>query len=617
MKALLSTLFFLWSSSAAYAQVCGGNLGENIFTAGDFGSGTANLVAQDPGIAPGYQYTTNVPPPDGFYTITNNTALWPNLYGSWLGIPDNSPDPQGYMMVVNASFTPGLFYEQQVDGLCENTLYVFTSDMINLIRQGAQPPHNDPNISFLINGEEQYTTGDIPKTESWRTYGFTFTTQPGQTSVTLSLRNNAPGGIGNDVALDNISFRACGPLAQILPETVKRICEDGQFTDLTATINGDQYPTPAIQWQRSLDAGATWEDIPGETDPTFTHTELSSGFYYYRYLLANGPTNLASAKCRVVSNEKIVEVVPKLWTAADTICTGLTYVTGNSSYTESGTYVDTLLSSLGCDSIVTLELFVVPDPDLQVQLDLSHPACTGDRGTLTVVATSNGTPPYRYALADGEPGTTSQFSDLPPGDYPLRVIDRFGCNATVTATIIQPVDFRIDLGEDREVRLGETVELRPVATAPVATYTWTPPPPDCDPDCAEPVLLPTDTRRYTLVATSDAGCVATDSVRIVVLDVREVYLPNAFSPNDDGVNDRFLPFANTPNVQRIERLRVFDRWGALVYEESDFAPNATSNGWDGSARGEPAATGIYTYVVEVLFLDEAVITFGGEVLLTR
>ena len=616
MKSLLAVSFFLVLCVSASAQLCDGNLGENIFTEGDFGSGTANLVAQDPGIAPGYTYTTNVPPGDGFYTLTNNTGTWPNLYSSWLQLPDNSADPRGYMMVVNASFTPGLFYEQEVDGLCENTLYLFSADVINLIRQGTQPPHIDPNISFLIDGAEQYTTGDIPKTERWNTYGFTFTTAPGQTSVTLSLRNNAPGGIGNDVALDNISFRACGPQAQILPETVKRICEDGQFTSLTATINGDQYPTPAIQWQRSLDEGATWENIPGANDLSYTHTELSSGFYYYRYLLANGPTNLASAKCRVVSNEKIVEVVPKFWTAADTICSGLRYETGNSVYTESGTYVDTLRSSLGCDSIVTLALTVLPDPGLQLELAIEQPPCTGDRGSIAVADVSNGTPPYRYALGGGPPTTVSAFAELPPGEYRVSATDRYGCSVRETVLLREPPEFRIDLGADREVRLGASVRLEVTTNAPIATYAWEPRPPGCDTtECRNPEFTPTQTERYTLVATSEAGCVARATVRVAVLPVRPVYLPNAFSPNGDGTNDRFLPFVDARSVQRIVVLRVYDRWGALIHEALEVPPNDPNAGWDGTIRGEPAPVGTYTFTVEVLFLDGRSVRYGGEVLL--
>ena len=133
------------------AQICEGNLGENIFTDGDFGQETDNIVQVDPQIAPGYQYVTTPPPNDGQYTITNNTALWNNIWPGWQPIQDNGPGSTGYMLVVNASFTPGLFYEQEVSGLCENTLYEFSADVFNMIGAGAN--FILPNVSFLIDGQ--------------------------------------------------------------------------------------------------------------------------------------------------------------------------------------------------------------------------------------------------------------------------------------------------------------------------------------------------------------------------------------------------------------------------------------------------------------------------------
>ena len=78
------------STQLGFAQLCGGNLGDNIFTDGDFGRGTDNLIRVDPTIAPGYTYTTSVPPQDGEYVITNNTGAWSGLFGTWLPIRDNS-----------------------------------------------------------------------------------------------------------------------------------------------------------------------------------------------------------------------------------------------------------------------------------------------------------------------------------------------------------------------------------------------------------------------------------------------------------------------------------------------------------------------------------------------
>jgi len=244
--------------TVAIGQICEGNLGENIFTQGDFGKGTANILQLNPQIAPGYSYTTEPPPNDGEYMITNDIKQWSSNF-VWMEIEDNSPDPDGYMMVVNANFNPGLFYRQEVDGLCENTLYVFSADVYNLKPNGSD--RTRPNISFLIDGNIVYESGDVPENERWNTYGFTFTTTAGQTAVTLSLQNNAPGGSGNDLALDNISFRPCGPEALILPAEVANICEDGSPITLEATILGDQYDNPNIQWQQSFDAGRVGQTL--------------------------------------------------------------------------------------------------------------------------------------------------------------------------------------------------------------------------------------------------------------------------------------------------------------------------------------------------------------------
>lgn len=619
MKRVVKIVFlslFCWNG-ALLAQVCDGNLGDNIFTDGDFGTGADNLFPQNPNIAPGYTYTFNVPPVDGFYVLTNNTSLWPGLYPSWLQIPDNSGDPEGYMMVVNASFEPGLFYQQEVDGLCENTLYDFSADIINLIRPGVAA-HIRPNVSFLIDNVSQYTTGDIAESGAWNTYGFTFTTLPGQTSVILSLRNNAPGGIGNDLALDNISFQPCGPLAQILPEDIERICEDGAPTELIATVTGAQYDVLAYQWQQSFDGGATWVDIPGENGPTFLHTDLSSGFYYYRYLLANGSANLTNAKCRVVSNVKIIEVVPKFWNVIDTICDGLIYISGNNEYTETGIYVDSLISVIGCDSVVTLDLTVVPDPGISADVLATNPICFGEmEGSIVIENILNGTPPFTFSINGSESITDTIFPNLLAGTYNVLIADIYGCNFQTEIVIENPQEFIIDLGPDISVQLGTIVEIDVTTNDDIIMTTWIPDVSDCDEDCLDFEILPENSAYYFLNAVSDDGCLAIDSVFIEVEKVRKVYIPNIFSPNFDGTNDYFAPIAISPNVQTIKSFRIFSRWGGLLYEGSDFIADPFSGGWDGTFKGKPVDIGVYVYLAEILFLDGEVIKYSGDVLLVR
>ncbi|MEQ8703641.1 MAG: gliding motility-associated C-terminal domain-containing protein [Phaeodactylibacter sp.] len=621
LRAFFLLLFPVILSPHLHAQdTCEGNLGENIFEAGDFGSGVANFLVSDPGIAPGYLYSTSPPPGDGLYTITNNTALW-NLYPSWLGIQDNSPDLNGYMMVVNASFDEGAFYEQQVEGLCENTLYEFSADMINLISQNV-PDHIKPDVSFLIDGEVRYTTGEVPQNEIWNTYGFTFTTEPGQTEVTLTLRNNAPGGIGNDLALDNISFRACGPEVSILPEEIENICEDGSPIALNATITGDQYDNPAVKWQISYDEGATWQDVPAGNTETILHTELTGGFYYYRFFVANSPANLENSKCRIVSNNKIVYVQPKSFAITDTICEGSTYGFGQDVLDQTGTYVDSLQSSIGCDSIVTLNLAVVPDPMITAQLTGDTTACADtDDGVVTVAGIENAYSPVFISLSGAETtlGPTATFDGLSPGQYAVQVTDRLGCTLEDTVTVESPIPLLVTLSGPAQVALGDEAVINAEVNQSVDMAVWSLPFDfEClDPNCESIMVFPLSAATVSYEVTQLGGCTGKDSIRIGFEDVRRVYIPTAFSPNDDGRNDTFRPFVGVPNVQSVTSLQVFDRWGGMVYERTDYLPESSRDGWDGTKRGKPLPSGQYTYVAQVLFIDGLVRSYSGSVRLIR
>ncbi|MEN0045886.1 MAG: gliding motility-associated C-terminal domain-containing protein [Bacteroidota bacterium] len=615
-KHSIFAILLLWSSMAT-AQICTGNLGDNIFEEGDFGEGSSNNILEDPDIAPGYQYDRIGPPSDGFYTITNNTGGWSNLYGTWMTLRDNSSDPNGYMMVVNASFTQGNFYEQIIDGLCENTLYVFSADIINVVRKPVTGHHN-PNVSFLLNDEIKYNTGEIGQTEQWNTYGFTFSTGSGETSLKLTLRNNAPGGIGNDLALDNITFRPCGPEALILPREIANICEDGDPIRLEATIVGAQYDIPAYQWQRSFDEGETWEDIPNATESSILHTERVSGFYYYRYILANNPDNVANSKCRVNSNVKIVQVVPKFYEIVDTLCQGLTFEVGTSVYNTTGIYTDSLISSLGCDSIVTLDLTIVPDQNISADIDFIDPTCFGyEDAEIHIFDVQNGYAPLQLELIGEFPDSIGVFRNLGSGFYDIRITDHFGCSFEANVELIDPKPFEINLGEDLTIDLGDGITLNLVGNYEISSLKWSPEEAVlCPTDCLNEEWFPRATNFYALEAISENGCTASDSIKVVVLPARKLYFPNVFSPNSNTQeNTRFTIFGAEPNVQRIISLRIFDRWGNFIFQQDDFAPNDAAQGWDGTLSGELLPSGVYTFVVEVLFFDEAVEVFSGDVLL--
>ncbi|PHN05805.1 gliding motility-associated C-terminal domain-containing protein [Flavilitoribacter nigricans] len=594
---------------------CDGSLGENLFEGGDFGSGSANIPPDDPGIAPGYSYARQGPPSDGLYVITNNTGAWSGLYGTWIRIRDNSSDPNGYMMVVNASYEPGIFYQQEITGLCANTTFEFSADVINLISR-TTTGHIKPNISFYINDELKFSSGDIPQDETWKTYGFTFTTGLASENLTLSIRNNAPGGIGNDLALDNISFRPCGPEAIILPEEETFVCVDDDSLFLESKVLSSSFPENYIQWQVSTDEGATFNDIPGAMGTTHTISNFASGRYYYRYLVAGTPENLQNFKCRVFSYPKLVTVLPKFFTITDTICSGLIYDTGRSTYTETGIYTDTLLSSFGCDSIVTLDLTVLDDPMIDAELIAQPPSCYGDQdASIAIDLLQTGYPPYSFSLNDSLVSGSPGFANLSAGNYRVMITDKFGCTFAEEVNIDAPRELVLNVGPDTMVALGTVYTFTPFSSYRNVSYQWTGPLDLSCTDCRQPNLLANGNGTFTLQVTNDAGCTAVDSLyfSISTEDSYQIYAPNAFSPNGDGVNDRFTVFSNGFEVEVIELFQVFDRWGNLLYTQSDLQPGDLTQGWDGRYRNQPVDMGVYIYRVDVRFIDATKKTFTGSI----
>jgi gliding motility-associated-like protein len=114
-----------------------------------------------------------------------------------------------------------------------------------------------------------------------------------------------------------------------------------------------------------------------------------------------------------------------------------------------------------------------------------------------------------------------------------------------------------------------------------------------------------------------SGCVATDTSLIIVSTEFPVYLPNAFSPTSSHPeNAVFRPFG-THKIRQVNDMRIFNRWGSLVYERTNFPGNDPTAGWDGSSDGSPLESGVYLYSLELLFIDGSVRQYAGDVTLIR
>jgi hypothetical protein len=275
------------------AQLCQGSLGDPIVNI-TFGSGF-NPGPSLKAATTSYQYVANDCPNDGYYTVRNSsTSCFGNTWHSVTA--DHTGDPNGYFMLINASFQPSAFYLDTVKGLCGGTTYEFAAWVMNVLKTTACAPNpTQPNLTFTLEKTDgtvlqTYNTNTIFSQASplWEQFGFYFMTPANVSDIVLRIFNNAPGGCGNDLALDDITFRPCGP--KLTPmivgstSTTETICEGTarSFTFTCAVSAG--FNNPSYQWQKSSD-GIVWTDIPAATVLTITQnffTTTASGNYLYR-----------------------------------------------------------------------------------------------------------------------------------------------------------------------------------------------------------------------------------------------------------------------------------------------------------------------------------------------
>ena len=129
--------------------------------------------------------------------------------------------------------------------------------------------------------------------------------------------------------------------------------------------------------------------------------------------------------------------------------------------------------------------------------------------------------------------------------------------------------------------LGYDFDLQPVVNLPIEDHSWSSTfGMECI-GCLNTTILPTETFTYEITVTDANGCTASDEITITVDDTRQVFIPNAFSPDGDGFNDYFFVNAGI-DVEIIQSLKIFDRWGSLVFSNNNLLPNDFESGWNGS-----------------------------------
>ena len=283
----------------------------------------------------------------------------------------------------------------------------------------------------------------------------------------------------------------------------------------------------------------------------------------------------------------------------------------------SGFYEITVSDANGCTATASAELTTADPviPEFSVQ-DIT--CLTGDNsGAILVDTVVGGASPFLFSLNPEQGFSTVQsFGFLVAGSYELYIEEITGCRTAFPFVVAAPEELVVTLGEDETIQLGEEIELEAISNSNHVIFEWELLDTSLCLDCTAFTDTPIFTQLYQVKATDTlTNCQAFDEKLVTVEKRRNVYIPNSFSPNGDGLNDVFT-VATGEDVATILSLKVFNRWGAQVYRQENIGPNELI-GWEGKEGSRNAEIGIYVFFAEVLFKDGFRQQYQGDITLIR
>ncbi len=295
--------------------------------------------------------------------------------------------------------------------------------------------------------------------------------------------------------------------------------------------------------------------------------------------------------------------------------------TPNLDNLAAGSYVVTITDRKGCQFTETI-IISEPEPVI-IDLETQDPTCfRGRDGAITLIAAEGGTAPYQYSIDNDAFTSTNNFFGLRDGQYTVYIRDANDCLYTSQTELNEPLPLGIIPDKSRyTIQLGDSLVLGVTAQNAQGgvTFNWSAPYEgtlSCT-DCVDPTANPENTITYQVSGVDSAGCRSTELVQVIVEKIRVVRVPTGFTPDGQGPNINNTLLVHGRPGTFVKLFQVYDRWGELVYENSDFEVNDATVGWDGNFRGQPMNAGTYIWYVEVEYIDGVRQAFKGETNLIR
>jgi gliding motility-associated-like protein len=183
-----------------------------------------------------------------------------------------------------------------------------------------------------------------------------------------------------------------------------------------------------------------------------------------------------------------------------------------------------------------------------------------------------------------------------------------------TTVIVHPLP-TIDAGDLLRITAGSSVVINTTGTN-ISTYAWSPTTTLSCTDCPNPTASPDVSTTYTVRVASEYGCLGEDTVRVIVTcEGNQIWLPNTFTPNADGQNDRFYPHGK--GIRAVKSFRIYNRWGEVMYERTNFPTENDIYGWDGTYKNQPLKPDVYVYYLSAECTSGEQIEVKGDITLIK
>lgn len=437
--------------------------------------------------------------------------------------------------------------------------------------------------------------------------------------------------LGNHYRDFQFNVELCEPtIASVI--AIDGVIIDELFLDCEDfTVNFDNLSTGADDY--------LWNFGDGTTSDAFeiTHTYADTGTYTVTLIANPGFVCADTATIQVLiynivtadfdyvagcSNASVMFIDQSVSTSAgDIVEWNWDFGDGGSStasdpdylYAAGGSYLVSLFveTEKGCNSTIVQTVNVLSGPESEFDFDDVCQNEAAEFDNLTTIPAGASISSYLWNFGDGSTSSAENPSHNydAPGTYTVTLISTAnnGCKDTITYDIEIGILPEAYAGPDDTVTYLDYYTLQGEG---IGTYSWFPSTLVSDPFSATPEIRPPLTVTYTLTVTSPDGCVESDDVTIYVLDITVIDIPNAFSPNGDGINDELLLLYHS--VESLEVFAIYNRWGQELFSTTD-----VSQGWDGTFNGKEQEMGSYVYVIRARNLDGSQIDKQGSVLLVR